>query len=134
MILINWLYYVLYHASKNMLMQSVIQSDKVRDIQTLQESIGEEACKVMPLVHVLTGCGTTGSLLEKVNRLHFRASLSFQSSANGLATLPHPKMSAKKIRLQFWPSCTIEGPMDKSSIGSHWNFILQPNNVLTWGY
>lgn len=78
-------------------MQAATQSDKVQDIQTLQESIRVEACKVLPFVNALTECDNTSSFLEKLNRPHSKASLSLQSCTNGLSTLAHPKMSAKKI-------------------------------------
>lgn len=54
-------------------MQAATQSDKVRDFQTLQESIGVEACKILPFVHALTGCDTTSSFFGKTKLSEFKS-------------------------------------------------------------
>lgn len=56
---------LLYHSCKNISMQSATHSDHVRDIQAMQESIGEEGCKVLLFAHALTGCDTTSALFGK---------------------------------------------------------------------
>lgn len=63
---------LLYHSSKNILMQSATQSDKVCDIQPMQRSIGEEARKTLLFVHALTGCDTTSALFGKSKSSAFK--------------------------------------------------------------
>lgn len=64
---------LLYHSSKNIVMQSATRSDKVRDIQAMQRSIGEEACKTLLFVHALTGCDTTSALFGKSKSSAFKS-------------------------------------------------------------
>lgn len=54
-------------------MQAATQSDKVQDIQTLQEYIGVEACKVLPFVNALTECDTNSSFFGKTKSSAFKS-------------------------------------------------------------
>lgn len=63
---------LLYHSFKKILMQSATQSGKVRNIQAMQRSIGEEARKALLFVYALTRFDTTSALCGKSKSSAFK--------------------------------------------------------------